>query len=185
MPEEIKTKKPRGAVRRVTRKRDPAEESSGSPKDEALIWRAAEYEYTEKTLTWFIVLGIIVLVIAIVSLIQHDFFFAVFAVLAGILVAVFARRRPQVLEFKVGADGVTVGDKLSLPLEEFRAFAIYSRPGHLNELVMKRRTAVNPYLRIPIDAELAEKARRFLKERLDEEEFSESLIDLISSRLGF
>lgn len=183
MPEEMKTRKPR-APRRPSRKKEEIDAVAEAPKNE-FVWRAAEYEYTEKTLTWFIALGIVVLVVAIVSLVERDFFFAVFAVLAGVLVAVFARRRPQVLEFSVSEDGVRVGDRLSFSLGEFRSFALYSRPGHLDELIFKKRTAVNPYVRVPIDAALAERVKGFLKDRLDEEEFTESLVDLISGRLGF
>ena len=178
MPEEKKTV-------RKTRSSEKKKESFIAPEKEEITWRAAEYEYTEKTLTWFIVVGIVVLVIAITSLLSHNFFFAIFALLACGVIFLFARRRPDVLDFSVGERGVFAGEKLSLSFDEIEHFSIYSHQGHLDELILKKRSIVNPLVRIPLDSQTGEKVRVFLKGKMEEVEFQESLIDIISDRLGF
>lgn len=169
---------------RKTARRPRAAQEKITPEKEIISWRAAEYQYSEKTLTWFIVAGIIALVIAILSFVGHNFFFAVFAILAGIVVIAFAGRRPDVLDFTVSDEGVSAEGKFSLPFDEIDYFSLHSRPGRLDELVLKKRSIVNPLVRIPLDARTGERVRAFLGKRIREEEFQESLIDLLSDRFG-
>ena len=60
-----------------------------------------------------------------------------------------------------------------------------SRPGHLDEVVLKRKTIVNPTIHIPIDSELAERAREILGVKLPEEEHDESIVDILFDYIGF
>ena len=150
---------------------------------ETLSWSAAEHEYAEKNAMWYLVLGGIALLLLIIALWQGNYFFAVFVVIAAVILTNFGKRRPKVFEFRVTTEGVGVGEKF-LPFEELESFMIRERQDALHELIVKKKTYVNPYVRIPVDEGTAEQARALLAVKLPEEEYEASLIDLFADWLG-
>lgn len=149
-----------------------------------ITWRAAEYEYMEKGALWYWLAGVAAAFLAILSLWWRNFFFAVFVILAAGMVIFFGRRRPAVMEFRITEAGAHMGRKF-LPFENVEDFSIRVRPRHLDEIVLKKKVMVNPYVRIPIDSKLAGDARAILNKILPEVEYKESLVDLFSEMLGF
>jgi hypothetical protein len=150
---------------------------------EELSWSAAEHEYTEKDITWYLAIGGLALLLLIIAIWQGNYFFAVFVVLAGIVLANFGKRRPKVFEFRVTGEGVGIGEKF-LAFDQLESFMLRERQGSLHELIVKQKTYVNPYLRIPVDGETAERARALLAAKLPEEEYQVSLLDVFADWLG-
>lgn len=153
-------------------------------KQKEISWRAAEYDHSVKGFLWYFWLIAIAVFLAVFAFWQRNFFFGVFIILAGAMIALFSRRRPQILEFRVSEKGVFIGDKVSFDFDHLESFFIRDRPGHLDEIVLKKKTTVNPYVKIPIDSQLAEKVREVLLEKIPETEHEDSIIDIISDRLG-
>jgi hypothetical protein len=151
---------------------------------EIISWRAAEYEHTEKEAGWYWLVGAISFVLIVVAFWQKNFFFAVFIVIAVGMVMFFSRRKPEVVDFSITDTGINIGE-LSLYFENLDSFSIRSRPGHLDEIVLKKKTTVNPFVRIPIDSRMVEKAGEFLRNHLPEVEYKESLVDIFSEWFGF
>ena len=96
----------------------------------------------------------------------------------------FSRRRPAVISFRVNDAGIGVG-KNFYEHDRFEDFAVRSRAGHLDEIFLKKKTAVSPYLRIPIDSKMGKEVCDILKIKLPEVEYKESLVELFSEILGF
>jgi len=149
-----------------------------------VYWRAAEYEFYEKSRGWFWSVGIVCLLLIVIAFWQRNFFFAVFIAIAGAMVYTYNRRRPNVIDFKVTPEGVGI-EKSFYEYDKFENFALRKRPGHLDEIVLKKKTMVNPFIRVPIDSTLAGNARAILAGKLPETEYQESLTDLFSDLLGF
>jgi hypothetical protein len=150
-----------------------------------ISWRAAEYQYVEKDIGWYFIVGLITFFIVVFALLKGNFFFAIFIILAAIVIFFFARRRPQVFDFRVTDKGVAIGGNIFYDYERLESFAIRERPEKLDEIVLKRKTALNPYVKIPVDSTYADKARKVLENKLPEIEYEESLIEIISEWLGF
>lgn len=150
----------------------------------SLRWKAAEYEYREKTPGWFLAVGAISVVLLVIALLQKNFFFAVFIIFAAVIVMVFGKRRPAILEFYLDDEEIGVG-KASFKYNELDGFSVRRRPGHLNEIVLKKKTVVSPFLRIPIDSKLAAEAEQLLGEKLPQTEYQESLVDVFAEWFGF
>lgn len=153
-------------------------------KQKEISWRAAEYDHSTRSLLWYFWLIAIVVSLAAFAFWQRNFFFGVFVILAGTMIAFFSRRRPQVFEFKISENGVFVSDKISFDYDDLESFFVRDRPGHLDEIVLKKKTRINPFVKIPIDSKLAEKAKEILAEKIPEAEHEDSIIDIISDRLG-
>ncbi len=151
----------------------------------SINWKAAEYSHSEKTTKWFVWVIVISVGISIFSFIKGNFFFGAFSLIAGGMIIMFARRRPQIYEFTISEKGVYIGTIVALEYSQLESFSMRSREGYLDEIVLKRKTVINPHLHIPIDSELAKKAREILLEKLPEEEHNESIIDIIFDYIGF
>lgn len=163
------------------KKREKIEKEMQAP--EELSWSAAEHEYVEKDVLWYLGLGGIALILLIIAVWQGNYFFAIFIALAAIVLANFGRRRPKVFEFRVTAEGVGIGEKF-VEFERLESFMVRERRDALHELIVKQKAYVNPYLRIPVDGETAKQARTLLAAKLPEEEYPESLLDLLADWLG-
>ncbi len=151
----------------------------------SIEWRAAEYEHSEKTTSWFVWVTTVSVAIAVFAFIKGNFFFGTFALVAGGMIIMFARRRPHVFDFKISEKGVFIGTIKTFTYDQIESFSMRSRFGHLDEVVLKRKTIINPTIHIPIDSELAERAREILGVKLPEEEHDESIVDILFDYIGF
>lgn len=148
-----------------------------------ISWRAAEFEFREKGPLWYLVIGLVSATLIIVSFAQKNFFFAVFILVASLILMFFGRLRPAVFNFKIGEGGINVGDNKFFTYEKLDGFAIVDRPGRLDEIVIKKKTVINSFLKLPIDSKNAAKAKELLSSKLAEIEYKESIIDIFSNLL--
>jgi hypothetical protein len=151
---------------------------------EPITWRAAEREFTEKSLGWYVVTGIVALALVIAALVLKNYLFALFLVLAAAVVYFLSRRHPRIVDFRIDEQGVMMGDT-EWHYSEIEAFTIHQRFGKLDHIVLRRKISMNPFVHIPIDGRLAVQARAMLAERLPEFEFEETLLDMLADWLGF
>lgn len=162
--------------------RAPAKESAQSKK---IAWRAAEFHYFEKDYLWYT--GVVAVGVALLGLAiwQKNFFFAVFVVVATTLVVEFGKRKPRTLDYELNEKEVLIDNKMSIPYKSIESFHIHKRLGLLDELVFKRTARVNPFIHLPIDEELAIRAREFLLEYIIEDEHDQSFADILAERIRF
>lgn len=150
-----------------------------------LSWRAAEYDFYEKGLNWYLLIGAFSLLLVVVAIWQNDFFFAIFILIAAAMVLVLGGRRPGIIELRLTKEGCHLGEKFFYPYDSLENFSIEERPGRLNAMVLKKKSAFNPYVRALLDTQTAEKAREFLKEKLPEVTREDSFVDIFTHFLGF
>lgn len=150
---------------------------------QAVSWRAAEYELIHKNIVWYMIIGLIATILFVIALWQKNFFFAIFIFIAAAMVFVFARRRPNVLDFEIGENGVRAGT-MQWSWDTFADFSVYSRPGRLDEIIFRKTTSFNPYIRIPADAQTASRVRAFLDNRLTEVAYEATTLEIITDWFG-
>ena len=150
-----------------------------------ISWRAAERDHRERGWLWYAILGGGALFLFTLAMLQRNFFFGVFVILAAGVVFAAGSGKPKVLDFKINEHGVTVDNRIVYAFEKLDAFCFKNRLGRLDELILKKKAAVNPFVRIPIDSKTAEKAAAFLKKHIPEFEHQDSFMDIVSDWLGF
>jgi len=150
-----------------------------------ISWRAAEYEFKEKGPAWYSAIGFVAAVIIVLAFVGGNFFFAVFVLVASITLMFFGGVKPQVFNFRVNEEGVEVGERKTHHYEDLEGFAVFERPNRLDELILKKKTNINPYVKIPVDSKAAREAKEILGAHLPEIEYQESLIDIFSDLLRF
>ena len=155
-------------------------------KKKEISWRAAEYEYHKKGSGWYFSVIGIAAAIFIFALSQKNFFFAMFVVVAAIMVVSFGKRRPRVLDFKIDEEGIHVDKDTSYSYDNLEWFAIDSRSKSLSQIIIKKDSKISPLIKMRADSNVVEKAKNILKEKIEEnEDYEESLIDSLAEFLGF
>jgi hypothetical protein len=153
--------------------------------EKEISWRAAEYDHYEKGGGWYLLVGGAALILFIIAMWQKNFFFGIFILLAGIMVISLANKKPNVLDFKLTEKGCEVGRGVFYEYGQLENFSLRNRQGRLDELILRKKATFNPFMRIPIDGQTAEKAKVFLAEKLPEVEDQSTLLDVLIDFLGF
>ena len=81
-----------------------------SPKKE-IRWSAPEFHHYEKDVSWYWLVSIATIVVVIFALIQKNFLFAIFSVIAASLVISWGKKTPETLDFVLSESGLDIGNK--------------------------------------------------------------------------
>jgi hypothetical protein len=99
------------------------------PSQQSIDWTASEFISHDKTHGWYLLMGIgSILLAGAVYVFNRDIFATVIVLFTAIIFGVLAARKPRVLSYAVGTDGVMVDSKLH-SYSEFRSFAIIQEGG--------------------------------------------------------
>src|SRR3989344_7161291 len=155
-----------------------------------ITWVASEYHFHPKSAGWYLLSLLAAAVIFLIALWQKNLFFAIFTVIAEIILIYWAKRPPQTLDFKIDRRGVAIGDIKFYPYEELSGFCVQELSGGDDspagtELVLKTKTKIHPFVKINLPKKYAETARSFLKKFVEEIEYEDSVSDAIDRIIGF
>jgi len=160
-------------------------EGEKEPRIETLAWRAAEYHFVEKDVFWHAAISLIALVMFVFALIQKNFFFAFFVILATAILFIFGRRRPPIADFEISEEGIAINNAIRYDYEQLESFTIVNRPGRLDEILIKKKTALNPFVSLPIDASTAARAEKILEKKMAKFEHEPTIMEAIITWIGF
>jgi len=120
----------------------------------SISWEAPEYEHRPKDTSWFWISIIVSVLLIAVAIWQKNVLFAVFIVIAEILILVWAERQPETIPVTVSEKGVRIGEEKFYPRGRIAAFSIVPHE-HTNwfDLVLHldRRILPNVIVKIPHD----------------------------------
>jgi len=151
---------------------------------EEIRWHGNENRGARKDVLWQAGAVGLALILLTIALVQHNFFFAIFVVLAAALMIARSRRKPETLEFSVTDKGIGIGKSQFYPYDNLEWFAARERGEKEGELVVKRNTTFSPYVKIPVERERLEAVKTLVREHLEEGEYEPSLLDVILEKLG-
>lgn len=151
-------------------------------------WSAPEFEYHEKTHVWFLMVWGGVAAVILFAVWQKNFLFAVFAVLAGWLVARWGKERPKDVDYELSDIGLSVDGGVAHPWGEFSGFAIH-RLHHedegFSEFVMQRKSRLGTFFKVLMPNSKIQEARHAANHHLPEIEYEDSFIEHISRLIRF
>ncbi len=149
-----------------------------------ISWKTEEYAHKEKGPDWFWALGVIAIAGAAIAVVFHNYLFAVFIVLAAVILGYYAARRPEVIEIAVSDDGITVRGYL-YPFGSIKGFAVEEHPDG-NLLIVESGRTLIPVFSIPLPVSLdTDSLAALLKTRIPEKPLKEKAVHRIMERLGF
>jgi len=98
-------------------------------KDVSVSWTASEYIEHHKPTSWYMGLSIATgVAVALVFLLTRDIVSVVVITMMGILFGVFASRKPEVREYEISAEGISISGKL-YPHDLFRSYSVHQEQG--------------------------------------------------------
>lgn len=160
------------------------QQAPASPSGSGVSWTASEYTHHERGASWYLSLTIgSVVLAAAVYLLTKDYFAVGTIIALGIIVGVFAGRKPDQLNYELTDTGLRIGDK-RYAYGLFKSFAVIRQGalGSINLMPVKRFMP-------PVSANFAPsdevKIIDLLGQHLPYEERKADSIDRLSHRLRF
>lgn len=156
---------------------------------ERLEWSALEYEEKDRSTDWFWALGIIVVTSSMAAIIFENYFFAVLLILGGVLLGIFAVKKPAMISYELNNQGLQIRTEL-FPYENIQSFWVQlDRNEEIEQkstLFIKSERFFAPIISIPIDHNRAEDIRSiFISKNIPKEEMRDHLSTKIMESLGF
>jgi len=152
--------------------------------NEKLEWSALEYEEKERGNDWFWALGVIIVASAITSFIYSNYFFGLFLIIGGILLAVFAIKKPDLVFYELNEKGLKIKNRL-YPYENIKSFWVQKNETK-STLFIKSERLFMPIISMPIEQNFAGEIRNLMLENnVLEEEMKEHVSEKIMDSLGF
>ena len=149
-------------------------------------WSVQEFEYFEKGISWYWLTIIIGVVLVFLALLQKNFLFAIFVVIAELLVLSWGSYYPKAIEVKLNDKGLEINRKKLYPYDSLKGFAVnptYSSSVFEVFFFVKQKLAQE--IKVLARSEDVADIKELLKNYLPEMEHEDSLIDHIIRILKF
>ena len=159
---------------------DAAQPDQGN--DAVIRWQGTEYLHQDQTKTWYIVLGVVTVVLmALAIILMQSFTFALLIPVMAVTLVVYTRRPPAINDYILSRKGLHVNDKL-YPFAQFKSFSIVRTAG-VNSVVLVPRKRFQIAQTLYFPEEIGEQLVDMLAARLPVREGTPDVIDRFLSRL--
>lgn len=168
----------------VTPPRAVLERTDLSEDDVLLSWMAPEFVQHERSRIWFIIAGVVIVLFIGGSIYFRSPLAAVLFGLIGVLVFLFALRKPHDVYVGFTQKGLYMNDS-HYSYSALRSFWIFYEPD-IQELSLATKRPIIPYLRLQLGEMDPVLLREFLlQHNVKEVEQEESFSDVLARRLKF
>lgn len=157
---------------------------SSSSSGASVSWTASEYIDHAKGPAWFAMVGIgIILLSVVVYFLLKDFVAPVLLALAGTTVAIFAGRKPQVIQYAIDDNGIHIGQR-AYSYGDFKSFSL-TEAGPLPAILLTPLKRFLPPITIFYDPNEEDKIVDALADYLPHEDKEPDLVDRFMGRIRF
>jgi hypothetical protein len=150
---------------------------------EPIEWKAPEYIYTEKTIDWYWIVGIVAVSIAIISIILDNVIFAILILVGSGTLSLFGSRRPETITITVGSKGVKIKSDFYI-YSDIESFWIETRDKY-PRVFFKLKKKVSMHIIVMLENTDPEALHALLSEHLPEQEQTEPFLEKLLIYLGF
>ena len=133
---------------------------------------------------FYIILLVIMALLLLFSIWQHDILFGIFVVLATGTILFLSEQKPHNYTFTITNHTIKIGDEVAYDISRFSHFDIYEFSNDDQELFLVFRERFKPMLRIRIYKRDSERITQRLREQLPRRKTDPSLIDILSNIVG-
>lgn len=148
----------------------------------ALEWSAYDRKEKRHRPDWYWATAIIALAIIVASVILHNVLFAVFILIATLVLFLRTLQKPEPIHFALTTKGLHTGKQFT-PFGAFHSFCIEEEPEP--KLLLKSTQFLSPLLVIPLGSASPEAVREHIGSYVVEEEMHEPLSRKVMEFLGF
>ncbi len=154
--------------------------------NEALIeWHDYSHHFVEHGKDWFWILGIVAVGGAVLAFFLSNVLFGIFILLAGLVLGLLAKNKPEVVRSYVSPRGITVGD-MHYPFLNFHSFWVETDHMHGTRILLHPVSSVLPLTTIMVEESVdKDLLRDILNDYLDEVPMRESALHKLFDYIGF
>lgn len=153
------------------------------PATPLIAWETKEYEEKNRHPDWHWYAGLVAVLAAVVAFFFKNIFFGIFLLIAGAVVIIYAKRKPDHWKVSVTTEGIVINDAL-LPFADIKQFWL-DESGKQDKLLVLVRSNFVPLLAIPLEGVTTASVREALTGKAPEVAMRESTSVRIFDRLGF
>ena len=147
-------------------KKMAAKEASQNP--EKITWQIKDYEHKGHDKKWYIIAGLIALILIAYSIFTHNYLFALLILMAAVLIYVLDQEEPMLIDLTISGSGIHLGQK-TITYERLKDFAVVFRPNdNIRNLYFDYKNTARHRLSFPLNGTDPLILRRFLLKYLPE-----------------
>lgn len=152
-----------------------------------LIWVAPEYEHREKTVSWYWITIILAILILTFAIWQKNYIFAVFIVIAEVLIIIWAGEEPRLVKFALRAKDLVINDRKGYHLKDIQHFSVEDMDHkEWADIVLHLKGPLHFPLKIHVPKHhLTDVRHLFQQGGVPEVNREESFIEVLEEFLGF
>jgi hypothetical protein len=161
-------------------------ETGGVPLQQipSVSWSASEYIAHEKSASWYLALfAASTVLVAFIFLLTEDVLASVVILLACLVIAVYAARKPATKQYVVDEHGITI-DNVPHPYRKFRSFSVVEE-GAIDSVWLKPLKRFSPVKAIYFSPEDESRIIDVLANFLPHEQKELDAVDRFSKRMRF
>ncbi len=152
--------------------------------DDEISWEAAEFVAHDKSIRWYVTLGLVgVVSAALVYVVTKDKITTGIIAFAALAFGLFAARKPREQTYVVNRTGVHIGSR-TYELVEYKSFSIAEEGERANIVFMPLKRFM-PALTIYLTPEVEDSVVDFLAQALPLEQHRQDAIDSLMKRIHF
>ena len=137
--------------------------------EEINSWQVKEYEEHERSNIWYLVAGLITVLILIFCFVTKNFLFAIIIILASIIVITNDGQKPRKIKVTLTEEGVLIGKKF-YDYDVFKNFAIVYKPSqNIKTLYFEFKNSFKQRLSIDLEDRNPLSIRETLLKYVDED----------------
>ena len=149
-------------------------------------WSAPEFEYREKDVSWYWLSIIVAVIILSAAVWQKNFIFAIFVVMAEILMLVWAGRKPRDISFSLNEKGLTILGNKFYPYSAIENFSVIEgRSEDYYDISMKLRHGFSQRVIVKTPAKDLAKIESAISRYVEKVEHEDSFLDSLERLIGF
>lgn len=89
-----------------------------------ISWEAPEYTHRPKSISWYWASIIIAILMLGLAVWQKNYLFAIFILIAEVLILKWGEKHPQTTYFLLTEKGLTINDTKFYPMSDFKSFSL-------------------------------------------------------------
>lgn len=153
-----------------------------TPVSEPVRWQATEYIHHDKSIGWFLVFGLVVVVFILLAMfVIKSITFAILVPVMAAALVVYSYRPPRVIDYTLSRQGLHINDRL-YPFGDFKSFGVIHDDGEYSIMLIPVKR-FRPGVTVYFPEEAGEAIVDMLGVRLPMQELKLDVIDKLTRKL--
>ena len=144
-------------------------------------WEAEEFEKIERSVSWYWISIIIATLLIAFSILEKDFLFGFFVLIAEILIIVWGDKNPRIISFTLNEKELILDTGKTYELSDLEEFSFLERNdgSQLAEIILKQKGKYKVSFMIQAPIQKIDDIKNILKKTIKEIPYDPSFVDSI------